>query len=123
MFGNIKNKITEYLQLRLEIVRLEIIEKLANAMAYIIFVVMSILVAFIVILFLSIGLAEWVCELMGSRFLGYFIVGGALLLFILIVFMASKHIIRFFGNKFVSILTATKKKSTGDDKDEIVKHS
>ncbi|OJU73709.1 MAG: hypothetical protein BGO09_06255 [Bacteroidetes bacterium 47-18] len=123
MFGNIKNKITEYLQLRFEIVRLEVIEKLANAMAYIIFVVMSILVSFIVILFLSIGLAEWVCEMMDSRFLGYFIVGCALLLFIIIVFMSSKHIIRFFGNKFVSILTATKKKSSGDNEDEAVKHS
>lgn len=109
--------------MRFEIVRLEVIEKLANAMAYIIFVVMSILVSFIVILFLSIGLAEWVCEMMDSRFLGYFIVGCALLLFIIIVFMSGKHIIRFFGNKFVSILTATKKKSSGDNEDEAVKHS
>lgn len=120
MFGNIKNKVTEYLQLRFEIVRLEVIEKLVNVIAYIIFLVMSILVAFTVILFFSIGLAEWLCDVMNSRFAGYFIIGGVLLLCIVIVFLASKNIIRFFGNKFVRILTAstaTKKGAAKEDED------
>lgn len=121
MFGNIKNKVTEYLQLRFEIVRLEVIEKLVNVVAYIIFLVMSILVAFTVILFFSIGLAEWLCDVMQSRFAGYFIIGGGLLLCIIIVFLASKSIIRFFANKFVRILTAstaTKKGATEDHEED-----
>jgi hypothetical protein len=113
VFGNIKDKITQYLQLRYEIIRLELIERLVNVMGYVIFIVMVLFFAFSFILFTGFGIAEWLSDIMNSRYGGYFATGGVMLIFTILVSWRSASIVKFFANKFIRLLTAVK---DNDDK-------
>lgn len=105
MFKNLKDRITEYFNLKYEIIRLELIERLVNVMGYMIFIMLAIFLGFSIILFTGIGLAEWIGDLLGRRYAGYFIMGGVLLVALLIIIWRSKPFISFFANKFVGMLT------------------
>ncbi len=120
MFGKLKDKISNYLQLRVELVRLELIERLVNVMGYVLFVMIVIFLVLTMVLFTGLGLAEWLSDVMKSRYGGYFATGGIVLLATIIVVLNSNKIIRFFANKFVALLTASKKlpQDEGDDDED-----
>ena len=120
MFKNIKEKITEYLSLKFEIIRLEVIERLVNVMGYTIFTMLVIFLAFSCIFFTGFGLAEWIGELLNKRYAGYFIMGGMLLLALVIAIWQSGFIIKFFANKFVTMLTSS---TANDESDEVEEKS
>lgn len=107
MFKNIKNRITEYFNLKFEIIRLEIIERLVNVMGYMIFIMLAIFLGFSIILFIGLGLAEWIGDLLNKRYAGYFIMGGVLMISLLLIIWRSKPFISFFANKFVAMLTSS----------------
>lgn len=107
MIKNIKERITEYFNLKFEIIRLELIERLVNVMGYLIFTVLAIFLSFSFLLFLGFGLAEWFGDMLNKPYYGYFIVGGIMLLGLLITIWKSGTIVKFFADKFVSLLTSS----------------
>lgn len=106
--SSIKEKIAQYIQLRFELIRLEVIERLVNVMGYFAFMIIAIFLFFLVIFFIFLALAELFNQLFNSYALGYFCTALVILLCSVFVFMSSKKIIRFFAGKLAWLLTKQK---------------
>lgn len=118
--SSIKEKITQYIQLRFELIRLEVIERLVNVMGYFAFMIIAIFFFFLFIFFIFLGIAELLNEFFNSYALGYACTAGIILVCAIFVFMSSKKIIRFFAGKLVWLLTKKKDSelTTQDAKEE-----
>lgn len=106
--SSIKEKITQYIQLRFELIRLEVIERLVNVMGYFAFMIIAIFLVFLIIFFVFLALAELFNQLFNSYALGYFCTAVVILLCSVFVFMSSKNIVRFFAGKLAWLLTKQK---------------
>lgn len=114
-FNSLKDKITHYLQLRFEVLRLEVIERIGNLMGYFAFIILSFFLFFTTVFFTGFGLAAWFSAMFDSQTAGYFTTAGIMLIAAIVVVMMSKKIIRFFGNKTVWLLTIRKHSEEEDD--------
>lgn len=106
--SSIKEKITQYIQLRFELIRLEVIERLVNVMGYFAFMIIAIFLVFLFIFFIFLAIAELFNKLFDSYALGYGCTAVIILFCSIFVFMSSKKIIRFFAGKMVWLLTKQK---------------
>jgi len=121
MFKNplnaLKEKVTQYIQLRFELIRLEIIERLVNVMGYFAFIMIAIFLFFSFGIFFFLGVAECMKVLLGSAVYGYLSTAGIILVICIIAGMCSKHIIRFFAGKMAILLTKTYHKQEDSEED------
>ena len=101
----LKEKITQYLHLKFELIRLEIIERLVNVMGYFAFIMIAIFLAFIFSLFVLFAIAESLKVLFDSYVYAYLTTAGIILVVCIITAMLSKKIIRFFAGKMAELLT------------------
>ena len=108
-FSSLKEKVTQYIRLRYEEVRLELIERLVNVMGYFAFIIIAAFLFFFAFIFLGFGLAAWLGALFHSRSAGLFATGGLFLIIALVVIKLSQRIIRFFSGKMVYLMTKPKK--------------
>jgi len=119
MFKNpislLKEKVTQYIQLKFELIRLEIIERLVNVMGYFAFIMIAIFLTFTFSLFVFFAIAESLKVLFNSYVYGYLATAGIILVICIITGMLSKKIIRFFAGKMAELLT---KNNHIDDDDE-----
>ena len=106
--SSIKEKVTQYVHLRFELLRLEVIERLVNVMGYFVFVIIAIFLIFLFIFFIFLAIAELFNTFFHSYALGYACTAVIILLCSGFVFMSSKKIIRFFAGKLVWLLTKEK---------------
>lgn len=106
--NSIKEKITHYIQLRYEDLRLEVIERLSNIMGYLVFILSTFFLFSVGFIFLGFGLAEWLSKLFGSRAAGYFSTSGIFLIAAVILILTGKRIAQYFANKMVGLLSAPK---------------
>jgi hypothetical protein len=104
-FGESKQKITEYIQDRLLLLKLDTVERGANIIATMFTILMIALFSFFVLLFLSVMAAYLFGELLGHIFWGFGIVAGIyiILLAILIVYR-KKFIHRTLMNTIINIV-------------------
>jgi hypothetical protein len=111
MFKNpislLKEKITQYLHLKFELIRLEIIERMVNVMGYFAFIMIAIFLTFTFSLFVFFAIAETLKVLFNSYVYGYLATAGIILVICIITGMLSKKIIRFFAGKMAELLTKT----------------
>lgn len=103
--SSIKDKVTQYLQLKFELIRLEVIERLVNVMGYFAFIIIAIFLFFFLSFFVFMGVAAWLGTMLNSPALGYFATAGIILVVVVLIVMCSKPIIRFFAGRMVSMLT------------------
>lgn len=106
--SSIKEKITQYIQLRFELVRLEVIERLVNVMGYFAFMIIAIFFGFLIIFFVFLALAALLSQVFHSAVTGYLCTALIVLLCSFFVFLFSKRIIRFFAGKMAWLLTRQK---------------
>lgn len=104
-FQSLKSKAVDYISLKFEILRLELVERIVNVIGYLIFTIILLFLVFAVVLFLSYGLAEFFSSVFENRTLGYFATAGVILVLTGIVLWQSKNIIKFFANKIVGLVT------------------
>lgn len=109
MFDNIKNKVSQYIQIRFEELRLEIFERIVNIVGYILFIFVSLFFVFISFIFLGLSLATYLGNVMNSMALGYLSTFGVFLLGGIILFLSSKSVITFFSSKLIKLLTSKHK--------------
>ena len=105
-------KITEYVDVRLQLAKLSFVERTSHILGYIVFsfVVLSLLLP--ILIFLGIGLSEVFTTLFDSRIGGYFTTVGVYVLLMVLLIVMRKSIITRFANIFVEKLTE------GDDDQE-----
>jgi uncharacterized protein YqhQ len=103
---NIKDKVTQFVDVRLNLVKLTVIERSSSVLGYLIYTFILLFLVLAVFLFLGIGLQEWFSELVDSRIGGAFMTMGFYVLLILLAFVLRKKILAGFAGIFISILTA-----------------
>jgi len=112
--SSLKEKITQYVHLKFELIRLEVIERLVNVMGYFAFIMIAIFLFFTFGMFLLFGLAEFLNVVFHSYVWGYLATALFILIVAFIVIGFSKKIIRFFAGKLAVMLT----KNFHEDEDE-----
>jgi hypothetical protein len=108
--SSLKDKVTQYIQLKFELIRLEVIERLVNVMGYFAFIIIAIFLFFFLGFFVFLGIAELLASVFESRALGYFSTAGIILILVVMIIMSGKRIIRFFAGRMVAMLTKKKEK-------------
>lgn len=101
-YKQILNEVKSYANLRFDLLRLELLEKLSKIISLILLVVVCILISIIVFTYLSILLLLWLNDVFSSMIPGVCIVAGiyAIILAIMIIFKK-----KIFLNPIVSALS------------------
>jgi len=116
-----KDKITQQVEMRVQLFKLEFIERTSNVLSYFIFTFVILLLTMAMMIFFGIGLGEWFSELFHSRIGGYFATTGVYILLILVIFALRKKFINAFSGIFIRVLTE-QKDDDDDEEDQKEKH-
>lgn len=100
-----KNKIAQHVETRVDLFKLDFIERTSGILSYFIFIIICLLLALCILLFLGIGLGEFFTELVQSRTYGFFITAGIYTLLFVFLALARKLIVRLFIGMFINIMT------------------
>lgn len=105
LFNNLKDKVTQYFQIRFEELRLEIFERIVRVAGYILFILVSIFFMVISLVFLGFGLAAYLGEVFNSMPLAYLTTFGVFFLLGIVLLLIRKSIIKFFASRLISIMS------------------
>lgn len=108
-----KNKIAQHVETRVDLFKLDFIERTSGILSYFIFIIICLLLALCILLFLGVGLGEFFSNLTDSRTYGFFITAGIYALFFVLLALTRKLIVRTFIGMFIGIMT-----HDDDDDDE-----
>jgi hypothetical protein len=111
IIGRLKEKIAQYVDVYIRLIKINFIGRTANLLSYLMFAMISLFIAFCIILFLGFGLVEVFVALGLSKLASFFITIGIYLLLLAVVIASRKKITRFFASGIISVLT-------DDDEDE-----
>ncbi len=103
----------EYFETRLEIYRLRAIRLISKSAGYFIWIIISLFLAFLLIIFLGIVLSLWFSEMTGSYLTGFSITTLILLALVIIIALLRK---KLFVNPIIRAFIA--RAEDGDDKEE-----
>lgn len=112
----IKDAITRYFNLKIQHLKLEVLERVVTVTGYLVFIALLLLLLLGVLLFLGFGLAEYFSAILDSRAGGYFATAGVMLLLSIITFLLSKKIVNFFAGKVLWLLTRKNDEDINDTK-------
>ena len=108
-----KDKLTGYVDVRLNLFKLSFIERTSTVLGFIILTFVLLFLSLAVLLFIGIGLQEWFSEMLDSRIAGAFLTALFYVVLVVVIILARKGIVNSFGGIFVRILT-----DPGDDDDD-----
>lgn len=118
MFSNVKEKITRHIQIRVDLLKLEVIQRSSGIMSYFMFALICLFIFFSVIMFLGFGLSELFTDAGMSRGASFLLTTGIYMLLLTVIVMLRGRITRFFSSTFISILTEnSEEKEEKDDED------
>ncbi|MBX2905957.1 MAG: phage holin family protein [Taibaiella sp.] len=112
MFSNLKEKISRHIQVRIDLVRLEVVERSSALMSHLLFALICLFVFFAILLFVGFGLAEVLYDIGLSRGISFLITTGIYILLFVLVVLLRRNIIGFFSDTFIRVMTE------GNDEDE-----
>ena len=92
---NLVKSLSGYLETRVELVKIEVREEIIKVVSHGLMIGFCFLLAMLFLIFLSIGLANYISTYYGTTFTGYWIVAGAFGLICLIVIFLRKSISHF----------------------------
>ncbi len=110
-FDKWKDKITEYVDVRVQLIKLSFIERTSHILGYFVYVFIVLSMLLPILIFLGIGLSEVFTDLFDSRIAGYFMTVGVYILLTLIIILYRKPLIKKVAGIFIS-------KLTDDDEDD-----
>lgn len=100
-----KQQLTEYMQLRLDLLKADFTEKTALIFSKMITGIIVLVMAFMVILFGSIALGLYLGSILGSVVLGFTLVTGAYLLLIVLLLLVKDKLIQTpVANQIIDIM-------------------
>lgn len=112
--GKWKDKLADYVDMRVRLVKLDFIERTSQVLSFFTFTIVCFLLVLPILLFMGIGVAEFFADLVGSRGGGYLIITGLYLLALGLLFIYRKRFIRKFTGLFIRVMTDDDE----DDEDE-----
>ena len=109
-FAELKEDISTYVELRLELLKLNTYERVAKTMAVFSYGIVLILLAFFTILFLFLALGFFLGDLLGIMALGFvLVVGMYLLLFGIIIFFKKKITSKVMNEIIIAMMSKDEK--------------
>ncbi len=104
-FSDLKNLVVDYLQNRLELVRLSAFEKIAKIIALLFSGMILTMLIFFSVLFISLMAGFYFSNLFQNTFYGFAIVAGFYLITFIVLFIYRKQLIeKFIVNAVVKVL-------------------
>lgn len=88
--SEIVERITEYFQVKMELIKLKIIGQVSRLLANVLVLFLITLIAFFFVFFLSFSIGSYLNGVLESGYLGHLIVSGFYLLLIIIIFLLGK---------------------------------
>jgi len=82
--GALFDDASDYLETRVDLLKMKMIDKASDAASSVVSVIATLVFAIFALILLSIALAVWLGDLIGTMYLGFLIVGG---LYVLIAFL------------------------------------
>ena len=91
--NSIKKEIQEYLEVKIDIIRLQTAEKLSRTLSSVLNIAIYVVLSCIILLFLSFAAGYFFASLMNSNELGFLCVAGFYTLILIIILIFKKQII------------------------------
>lgn len=113
--GKWKDKLTDYIDMRVRIMKLDLIERTSKVLSFFTFTIVCFLLVLPILLFMGIGVAEFFADLVGSRGGGYLIITGIYMLMLGALFMMRKQVIRKFTDLFIKVMTDNQDEEADDE--------
>jgi phosphotransferase system glucose/maltose/N-acetylglucosamine-specific IIC component len=101
-----KDKVAHYVDVRVQLIKLNLIERVSGVLSYFIFAFICLFLTVCVLIFLGVGLGEFLSDVFDSRAGGYFATAGIYALLLLLLFGFRKTIANSFSSVFIRIMTA-----------------
>lgn len=114
--ANLKDKITQYIDVNIKLLKLSIIDTTSSVLSYFIFIFIVLFLVMLMFIFMGFGLAEWFTLLFNSRVAGFFTTFGVFVLIFSMFLALRKNIIRFFSDGFIKVMT---ERSGKDEENEL----
>lgn len=95
---NLVNNLTSYIETRVELLKLEVREEIVKVVAYGLMIAVCVLLALLFLVFVSIGLANYISERQGTSYTGYWFVSGTYALLCLVIVFFRKNIGLYIEN-------------------------
>ena len=118
MLSNVKEKITRHIQVRIDLFKLEVIERSSGIMSYFMFSFICLFVFFAIILFLGFGMSEVFTDMGMSRGGSFMLMTGIYAFILTAIIVMRKSITGFFSDTFVRIMTESDKEDEPEVKKE-----
>ena len=112
VFNRWKDKASNYIDVRLGLLKLSLIERTSNVIGHLLISFIYIFLTLSALSFIGYGLMETFSVWFDSRVAGSFATAGLFVLLLLVIFMLRKAIITSFAGIFIRVLTE------GDEDDE-----
>lgn len=118
MLKSLLDKALHYLEVKLDIVKLSVIERTSLIMGYIMFMVLLTLAGGSVVIFLGVALSVYLGELLDSMSAGYLITAGVFAIVLLLFVLMRKKIITRMAGLFIDLFTYDMDKEYQDKEEE-----
>ena len=115
--GKWKDKITQYIELRAQLIKLGLIDRTSNVLSYFIFTFICLFFLLAIFIFLGMGTGEYFAAVLHSYTAGYFITAGIYILLLLMLVAFRKKIIDIFSSQFIQILTETDRDKSDEEEE------
>ena len=115
ILNDLKQKVTQYVDVRIKLFKLSLIERSASLFSYFLFSLICLFILFCVLLFIGFGLTEVFAAAGLSKMVSFFIVIGIYILLLAIVVALRKRITRFFASGFIRVLTEGDEEQAEED--------
>ncbi|HTH58352.1 MAG TPA: phage holin family protein [Cyclobacteriaceae bacterium] len=89
---NLVSNLTGYVETRVELLKVEVREEVVKVVSHGLMISVCVLLTLLFLIFLSVGLANYISEQYGTSFTGYWFVAGAYALICLIIILFRKNI-------------------------------
>ena len=113
-----KEKIAHYIDVRLRLVKLAIVERVSSILSYLILTFIVLFLSISILIFLGVAFAEYFAEVLDSRSGAYLLTAGVFLLLFLSIFAFKKLIVRAISGVFIRVLTDTDEEEEDKVRDE-----
>jgi len=105
IFSSIKDKIAQYLDVQVRLIKLNIIGRTANLLGFFMFSLICLLLLMCILLYSGMGLVEAFAALGASKLVSFAITIGIYILLLLVVVASRRRITRFMASAFIRAIT------------------
>lgn len=117
IFGNVKDRITRYIEVQMNLLKLNLIGRTARVVSYVLFALICLLILFCIVLFIGLGLTNAFIEMGISAVGSFFITTGIYITLLILIILLRRPITRFFSDSLVEVIT-TEDDDDNDDKSD-----